>query len=151
MKTPKELLQSIKDPTAVDEAEPKGGDYRPVWRGLRPLSLDICMGPVQFTIQYSHVYLTLAATEFYSSFWMILPFMSYVFEGENLRNVIRAVTEREARALYLFDPEIHKNGWDEKKGRILTIQPVLASSETTIARAVETFGIDMGSGQGGNL
>jgi hypothetical protein len=44
---------------------------------------------------------------------------------------IRAVTEREARVLYLFDPEIHKNGWDERKGHITSIQTVLASSAVT--------------------
>jgi hypothetical protein len=52
--------------TAVDEAEPSGDIYRPVWRGLRPLS-----------------------------------------------NFVRSVTAREARALYLFDPDVHKR-WDER-------------------------------------
>jgi hypothetical protein len=150
MKTPKELLKSITDPiteaTAVDDVEPTGDTYRPIWRGLRPLSLDICMGPIQFSISYSHIYLTLTATEFYSAFWIILPFMTYIFEGENLKHVVRSITEREARALYLFDGEIHKK-WDPKKGRILKMQPVLANSDAAFAKAAETFGIDTVTGK----
>jgi hypothetical protein len=72
--------------------------------------------------------------------------MTFIFEGERLRHVVRAVTEREARALYLFNPEIHKK-WDEKKGRILTIQPVLVSSDAAFAKAAETFGVDMATGK----
>jgi hypothetical protein len=139
----KDLLKTLTDPTAVDDVEPTEDTYRPVWRGLRPLSLDICMGPVQFSISYSHIYLTLTATEFYSAFWIILPFMTYIFEGENLKHVVRSITEREARALYLFDGEIHKK-WDPKKGRILKMQPVLANSDAAFAKAAETFGIDVG-------
>jgi hypothetical protein len=141
----KDLLKTFTDPTAVDEQEPTGDVYRPLWRGLRPLSLDICMGPVQFTISYAHIYMTLAATEFNSAFWVILPFMTYIFEGENLKHVVRTLGEREARALYLFDPDVHKK-WDEKKGRILKMQPVLASSDVAFAKAAETFGVDMATG-----
>ena len=123
----KDLLKTLTDPTAVDEAEPTRDYYRPLWRTPQPASLDICMGPVQFTISYAHIYMTLAASEFYSAFWIILPFMTYIFEGENLKHVIRAIGEREARALYLFNPDTHKR-WDEKRGRILRMQPVLASN-----------------------
>ena len=139
----KDILKGMADPTAVDDIEPTGDTYRPVWRSGRPMSLDICMGPVQFTVSYAHIYLILAASEFYSAFWIILPFMTYIFEGENLRHVIRTLGEREARALYLFNPDIHKK-WDAKKGRIMTVQPVLASSEVALAKAAETFGVDVG-------
>jgi hypothetical protein len=142
----KDLLKTFTDPTAVDEQEPTGDVYRPLWRGLKPLSLDICMGPVQFTISYAHIYMTLAATEFNSAFWVILPFITYIFEGENLKHVVRTLGEREARALYLFDPDVHKK-WDEKKGRILKMQPVLASSDAAFAEAAKTFGIDVANGK----
>jgi hypothetical protein len=138
----KDLLKSFTDPTAVDEAEPTGDHYRPVWRSPQPASLDICMGPVQFTINYAHIYLTLAASELYSAFWIILPFMTYIFEGENMKHIIRTLGDREARALYLFNPEVHKQ-WDQKKGRILKMQPVIALSDAAIGRAADTFGILM--------
>ncbi len=136
----KDLLKSITDPTAVDEHEPVGDHYRPVWLTPRPMSLDICMGPVLFNISYPHILMTIAASEFYSAFWIITPSLTYIFEGENLKHVIRRLGDREARALYLFDENKHKK-WDEKKGRILRIQPVIASADAAFNRAGETFGI----------
>jgi hypothetical protein len=39
-------------------------------------------------------------------------------------------------------PEVHKQ-WDQKKGRILKMQPVIALSDAAIGRAADTFGILM--------
>jgi hypothetical protein len=127
--------------TGGDELEPAGEEYRPVWRTTYPASLDLRMGSVQFTVQYAHMLLVLSGSEYYSAFWIIESFMTFIIEGENLRNVIQSVGDRKARALYLFDPEVHKT-WTRKEGRILKMQPVFVTSEIAFTKAAETFGFE---------
>jgi len=127
--------------TGGDELEPAGEEYRPVWRTTYPASLDLRMGSVQFTVQYAHMLLVLSGSEYYSAFWIIESFMTFIIEGENLRDVIQSVGDRKARALYLFNPEVHGT-WTRKEGRILKMQPVFVSSEIAFAKAAETFGLE---------
>jgi hypothetical protein len=127
--------------TGGDELEPAGEEYRPVWRTTYPASLDLRMGAAQFTVQYAHMLLVISGSQHYSAFWIIESFMTFMIEGENLRDVIQSVGDRKARALLLFDPELHKT-WARTEGRILKMQPVFVPSDVALAKAAEVFGFE---------
>jgi hypothetical protein len=136
------ILDKVQSKAVVDkegEPEPQGEHYRPVWRTTRPPSVDIRMGSLWFNIAYGHVLMIASAAEFFSAFWIITPNLTFICEGENLREVVTSLADRKARAIFLFEPDRHKS-WDEKQGRILLMQQVVVPHEAAFRQAAPVFG-----------